>query len=153
MSPNPDTWTLRVSLPRDRRQSGDFELLDAAGNKVLVGGCLGKADNEQAIKAGNAARDPIRPYGDTPSGLYRPARVLHLVPRHQRMGDYAIPMIGAAGQALGAMAARTGLYVHAGRGDARLVPTYGCLRLLDRDMLAIQRRVGDSLITVEIAER
>lgn len=153
MSPNPDTWTLRVTLPRDRRQSGDFSLIDPAGNTMLVGPCLGKADNQRAMEAGNINRDPVRPYGDTPAGHYKPTRIQHLVPAHHRMGVYVIAMVGSAGQALAAMTERTGLYVHGGRGDARLWPTYGCLRLLDRDMLAIQRRVGDALIAIEIGER
>lgn len=153
MNPHPDTWTLRVTLPRDRRQSGDFALIDPAGNTMLVGGCLGKADGDRALQAGNPARDPIQPYGDTPTGRYAPAQILPLVPRHPRMGDYAISMIGVDGQARQAMARRTGLYIHGGRGDGRLVPTYGCLRLLDRDMLAIERRVGRGWIVIEIGER
>ncbi|MGQ3072559.1 MAG: L,D-transpeptidase [Ferrovibrionaceae bacterium] len=152
MNPNPDTWTLSVRLPRDRRLPGNFALIDPAGNTVLVGGCLGKADGQRAIQARNPDRDQARPFGDTPTGRYRPAQIAHLVPPHAVMGDYVIPMIGIEGRALAAMAERSGLYVHGGRGNDRLVPTHGCLRLLDRDMIAIDRCVGRGLISIEIRE-
>ncbi len=143
-------WLLTAHLRRDRATPGEFRLTDPAGSPVLVGTCLGKADNEKAAKVGNAARDPLKPYGDTPVGDYAPARVTTFKPPHPRLGLYGIELIGEAGQALGAMAERSGLWVHGGRGDGRLVPTYGCLRLLDRDMAAVARRVGDDLVRVTI---
>lgn len=145
-------WLLTAHLRHDRAQPGEFRLIDPAGSPVLVGACLGKADGQQAAKVGNPSRNPVRPYGDTPLGRYAPARLTTFNPPHPRLGLYGIELIGEAGPALAAMAERAGLWVHGGRGDGRLVPTYGCLRLLDRDMAAVARRVGGDLVRVTIAE-
>lgn len=145
-------WLLIVKLRHDRSQAGDYSLLDPSSVVVLRGSCLGKADNARATQAGNRARNPVKPYGDTPLGRYRPAPITVFSPHHPRLGAYGIELIGEAGPALVAMAERTGLWVHAGRGDGRLVPTYGCLRLLDRDMAAMARLVGRGLVRVTIAE-
>jgi len=145
-------FKLIATLPHDRRYEGEFRLHNEAGNVVLAGGCLGKADNLRARDEGNPSRDPIQPYGDTPTGGYVPAKVLRYDPPHHRMGTFAIVLNGADGDALQArvLGKRTGLAIHGGRGDGRLVPTFGCLRLRDRDMAAIARIVGDDLVEVVI---
>lgn len=144
-------YRLLAKLPADRRLAGEYRLYNAAGNVAHVGDCLGKADNIRAAKEANPSRDPIQPYGDTPFGHYAPAKVERFEPPHQRMGTFAIPLSGASGDALQArVAGRTGLYVHAGRGDDRLVPTFGCLRLRDRDMDALARIIGDAVVEIVI---
>lgn len=153
-------YRLVVSLPKDRRAAGRFSLLSPGGSVVAHGACLGKADNLRAKNEGNPDRKTTLPYGDTPTGRYKPARVMAFNPRHKVLGDWAIPMIGVEGDALEAMRdggeekpPRTELYVHAGRGDEKLIPTYGCLRLLDRDLVKIVNIVGNELIEIEIAEK
>jgi len=145
-------FLLVARLPDNRYRAGTFTLYHAGGLTLLAGDCLGKADNERAAKEGNPSRDPILPYGDTPLGGYVPAKVVRFDPPHHRMGAIAIPLIGASGDALQARVRgkRTGLFIHGGRGDDRLVPTYGCLRLRDRDMAEIARLVGDSIVEVTI---
>jgi hypothetical protein len=139
-----------ATLPSDRRLAGEYRLFNAAGNVVHAGACLGKADNLRAAQEGNPSRDPIEPYGDTPLGGYVPAKVSRFDPPHHRMGAVAIPLEGADGDALQARVRgkRAGLFIHAGRGDGRLVPTFGCLRLRDQDMAAVARIIGDDLVEV-----
>lgn len=151
---------IRIELPADRRGIGNLRLLPKAivgstSSQSLQTGlpqipCIGKADNARAADKGNPYRDPIRPFGDTPFGLYKPAPILRLEPTHARMGSYFLPLDGTAGEALKAASnGRNGLGIHGGRGD-RLVPTYGCIRLRDRDMAALAEAVGDCPVEVAI---
>lgn len=153
-------YRLVVSLPKDRRAAGRFSLLSPGGSVMVHGACLGKADNQRAAKEGNPKRSTTLPYGDTPTGRYAPARVREFDPPHRTLGPWAIPLIGEEGDALEAMRdggedkpPRDELYVHAGRGDEKLIPTYGCLRLLDRDLVKIANIVGQELVEVTIDEK
>lgn len=171
---------IRVTLPHDRTRPGRLLLLSdagappadpafrpsvpARGRVLLEAPCLGKADNGQALKNGNPDRDPVRPWGDTPTGTYRPAKVITFSPEHATLGRFAIALVGSGGQALEAMLERpdkprrTELYIHAtrsldeGRGETRLIPTYGCLRLLDADMAALAALLGDQAVAITIDE-
>lgn len=142
---------ITIRLPRDRSKPGELDLIDDAGLLLLRGlPCLGKADNERAAKAGNPRRLPTKPYGDTPTGTYATATVATYAPPHPRMGAFAIPLEGIDGEALIARAERTGLAIHGGRGNVRLVPTFGCVRLFDDDMLALAVNIGKSTVTTTI---
>lgn len=154
---------ISVLLPRDRTRPGTLFLFSGTV-EIFSADCLGKADNAQAAKNGNPTRDPVRPWGDTPTGTYHPVKVRRFEPEHATLGPYAIPLLGAGGQALEACTARpdkparTELYVHAtrtndaGRGEDRLIPTYGCLRLEDGDMKALVEAIGDETVEIEINE-
>lgn len=148
-------FRLEATLPKNRYDAGTARLLAADGAVVMDGiPCRGKADNFKAMDANNPLRDPTRPWGDTPTGAYEPARVTRFDPPHRSFGRYAILLEGVSGQALEARAnGRTDLAVHGGRGDARLVTTYGCLRMFDRDLAAIAAAAGDDLVAVEILEK
>lgn len=144
------TFRIVIKLPADRTQEGIL-VLYRDDLTVSVMRCLGKADNQRAAEAGNPHRDPILPYGDTPLGAYAPASLEILNPPHPRMGSYVIPLTGIGGDAKAAMAARAGLAIHAGRGDERLVPTYGCVRLLDRDIEGLRLHLdGARIDAIEI---
>lgn len=129
-----------VKLPplRERQDSGTLRLVDGAGHELLSCDCLGKADGKAAAAAGNPDRDPVLENGDTPTGLYAAARALPIPPQDPNfthMGAWFIPLNGVSGDAARAKnAGRKGLAIHAGRGDDRLVPTLGCLRLRDVHM-------------------
>lgn len=148
-------YKLAVNLPGNRWNTGEAHLFAPDGGPVLAHmPCYGKADNKRAAEALNPTRDQTRPWGDTPSGTYAPTRVLRFNPPHRTFGRYAILLEGVSGQALAAKAnGRTDLAVHGGRGDAKLMATYGCLRLFDRDIEAIAKAVGDDLVAVEIHEK
>lgn len=159
------TFQLSITLPPAafRQRPGFFMLTDDDGRFYLSGYCLGKADNGEALKRGNAARIPTLPYGDTPTGDYGPTRLVLFDHRHARMGIGWIPIEGANGDALVARqkkdradlpdeGARSGLGIHAGRGSERLVPTYGCVRLKDSDFARLAEIVGERTIEVSIGE-
>lgn len=151
-------FRIHVYLPKDRNDAGWLNLAGPDGALRLYNiPCRGKADNERAAREGNPSRDPTRPYGDTPSGTYDPERIVQFDPPHHRLGRWFLPLRGAGGGASGdALLAdergRTGLGIHAGRGDGRLITTYGCLRLHDRDMAEIAAIVGAELVTVTIED-
>lgn len=137
-------------LPIDRKEPGRLHLFDLDGELLHTAACFGKADNAKAISEGNPERDPIQPYGDTPAGDFKPCKVERFDPPHPRIGSSWIPLHGASGDAMRAMLSRTGLGVHAGRGDGQLIPTYGCLRVRDRDMAVLAREIGNDSVTVTI---
>lgn len=144
---------IHITLPRDRRKPGIFRLLDMSDRVLFDAPCLGKADNARAAREGNPTRDPKRPYGDTPTGDYAPARVWRLDPPHRVMGPLVIELEGASGDALQArINGRRGLAIHGGRGDARLVATLGCIRLRDKSMAEVARLCGDATLHICIEE-
>ena len=137
---------IRITLSPDRTQPGELSY----NRKSLP--CLGKADNTRAAAHGNSRRDPVHPWGDTPTGLYAPARVVWFAARTP-LGEAWLPLEGVHGDALTARHnGRTGLGIHAGRGSGRLVPTYGCVRLRARDFYTMLCVVGDRRVDVEIIE-
>ena len=149
-----------VTLPQDRRLTGTLALW--AGDALAFScPCLGKADAEAAMQHGNPKRDPTRSNGDTPLGAWAAARFVEHdpPPGHppSHMGSpvaWLGPPFGAApvdGQALeAAKNGRQGLAIHGGRGDARLVPTNGCLRLLDVDRDGLVEAIAGETFSVKI---
>jgi hypothetical protein len=154
---------ISITLPADRTKQGRLWLFMDEG---LVGladiPCLGKADNARAALEGNPSRDPLKPYGDTPTGRYRAVKAEERKPPHHRMGRYVIPLIGHAGDALLAtsprdgLPTRTGLYIHGGpaeaKYDAGLVPTLGCIRLRNRDIAMLFAKLDGMPVEIEIEE-
>lgn len=147
-------YRIKIYLPADRRRKGVLRVFRGPTQEYMMDApCLGKADNGRAAKAGNPDRDPALPYGDTPAGEYAPAKYVRFAEPRPRIGEGWIPMTGISGQAGDAVrGGRTGLGIHAGRGDGRLVPTYGCLRMLDRDMAWLAKLVGGDEILIEVFE-
>lgn len=156
---------LRVFLPPNRVQPGWAHLIGSTGAVIESWPILGKADNAKAAAKGNPTRDPLRPFGDTPTGDYAPVKVVEFTDAelakgtsvgrrwfHLRGtgGDAAI----ACGPVVGAFnaGARTGLGLHAGRPGERLVPTYGCLRMLENDLEDLCAAVGDDALQVSVEE-
>jgi hypothetical protein len=144
-----------IFLPRDRYKPGRLHVFDATGRLIHSDvPVLGKADNGRAAKAGNPDRAPMQPFGDTPTGSYVPTRRVMFGAPHDRLGKGWFPIEGATGDALVACTAggRTGLGLHAGRGNDRLVPTYGCLRVLDSDFDALAALAGDAPVQIVVEE-
>lgn len=149
---------IRVTLPADRTKPGTLELLETGAllgdRQLLVVACLGKADNRRALVEGNPSRDPLKPYGDTPTGIYGAVNVVTLDPPHKRLGAVAIALRGVAGDALQAAQLRTGLFIHGGpdepKYDERLIPTLGCLRLLNRDMKRLAQLAQTTITAIHI---
>lgn len=141
-----------ILLPRDRLTAGRLHLFDQRGDKLASYHVLGKADNERAAREGNADRDPTRPYGDTPRGRFEMTAVTDS-PNPDKLGRRWIPLVGVEGDALLATErGRVGLGIHAGRGDERLVVTFGCPRLLNRDMAELEKLLGTEKVRVNVED-
>lgn len=136
--------TIEVALSRTRQFPGTLVLKDEDG-LTLFGPvpCLGRADGFSAAEHDNAARDQLRPYGDTPTGQYQctvePAAPsdpgdLRSYGPHRR-----ILLTPVAGVALEAAKQRSGLMIHGGApaSGGGLRPTHGCLRLSNENMAAL----------------
>lgn len=147
-------FTLKVYLPTNRWLPGFARLFGPDGERRLYDlPCRGKADNKKAAANGNPDRDPTRPWGDTPAGRYEPARVLEFNPRKSTFGRYAILLEGISGPAFDAKEnGRTELAIHGNRGSDRLVATYGCLRMFERDIALLAEIIGREFVQAEIVD-
>jgi len=145
---------IHIFLPKDRRRDGYLHLFDHAGQLLWADmPARGKADNANAAKHRNPDRVPTRPWGDTPAGRYKATKVIRYAPRHKTFGDRAILLEGISGDANKAKAGgRTGLAIHGGRGNDKLIATYGCVRVRDHDFEAIDLIIGDELVSITIQD-
>lgn len=137
--------SIDITLPANRRNSGVLKLLRGA-ELVVHMRCLGRAAGEKAAEAGNPTRDELKRNGDTPTGSYLAPRGVEARPKARQtgFGTHWIPLDPIGGQAQAAEdAGRAGLAIHGGRGDARLVPTAGCIRVLDKDFARLKAAIGD----------
>ncbi|CDO60826.1 hypothetical protein BN1012_Phect2613 [Candidatus Phaeomarinobacter ectocarpi] len=145
---------IEISLPENRLNIGTLKVLDEDGNQLLADiECRGKADNQRAAKRGNPLRHSTYPYGDTPSGEYAPTKCVVFREEIERFGIGWIPMEGISGDAhLAKDNGRTGLAIHGGRGNERLVPTFGCVRVRDIDFRHMAHVLGDDDIAISIKD-
>lgn len=154
--------TIRVDLPADRTRTGTLKVVDPITGLTLFGPVpvLGRAARNRAAQEGNPSGDPLRSFGDTPTGDYNIARIVangtgtsRPVEKFGQSGAIVLdPTGGDARQA--EINGRTGLLIHAGRhafssvvDASALKPTNGCLRMLDwqlAQLIAVIR--GNSLI-------
>lgn len=136
-------------LPHDRTQEGVLWATDDAGPILGRVRCKGKADNQHAIDHGNPTRDPLKPYGDTPLGVFRMGPVeWGKAPAHS-YGAVFIRLSPVSGPAWEARQnGRAGLGAHGGDlapDGHSLRPTDGCPRLLNEDASALGRLVDAEL--------
>jgi len=149
--------SIDVQLPTDRTKLGTVRLIGDDGT-VIAGpfNAYGKADGGTAAANGNASRNPLFPFGDTPTGGYA-------VPGLEATGDGtgrsthsygpngAIRLNPTSGDALTAAGlGRQYLLIHGGDLNAnnRLRPTNGCIRLSNDDMAALLNAIAvESQIT------
>ncbi len=134
--------TLRAVLPKDRNIPGELIALDDDGNVIHHCPVLGRADNAKARQMGNPTRNPLLPFGDTPTGLYRCRKHGPVAPA-STYGIYPVivltPISGDALRSYGGTRPRAGLWMHEGDPGALaawayLRATYGCLRISRDDM-------------------
>lgn len=146
--------SLRIFLPTYRRLPGLLRLFDGNGRRLLYDiPCRGKADGRTAVEQGNPMRDPTRPWGDAPSGFFKPAAVVRYPESRRGIGYFFLPFEGIAGDGLKAKQnGRTGLGLHGGGGNERLAETGGCIRLFGRDMELLSMRMGSMAAKVEVVD-
>ena len=133
---------LVATLPRNRNIPGELVALDDDGNVIHRCPCLGKADNAKAAEMGNPTRNPLLPFGDTPTGLYRLTKAGPWSPASTYGVHPVVVMNPISGDALRAASTRSGIWLHGGApgrnsATAFLRPTHGCLRVADDDMRQI----------------
>lgn len=141
-----------VTLPKNRWNTGLIRVEEPGGKELFASLCRGKADGQNAAKHGNPDRDPTLPWGDTPTGDYLQTRLIEFAEPTQ-LGDAWVPIEGVSGAAAAAKQnGRTGLGIHAGRG-AKLMATYGCVRLRQSDFDRFADVVGDNRLAVRVQEQ
>jgi hypothetical protein len=139
-----------VSLSSNRDKLGQLTYYDltglAVGNPYWV---LGRADRGYAkVKGDNPTADPLKRYGNTPTGIYSVTGILptgdgtQLTPTHSYGPNGALNLLPKSGQALQAATSgqRTGLLVHGGDlfpNATLLRPTHGCIRMSNDDIAAL----------------
>jgi hypothetical protein len=148
-------FQIRIMLSLDRAIPGVLHLFGPQGRYLRSWSCLAKADNERAAAEGNPERHPTLPYGDTPTGTYAPARVQATGAKAAKLGPFWIPLIGTGANddarcARPGLGVRTGLGIHAGRGNDHLVPTHGCVRLLQSSMDDLCAYIGTDQVLVKV---
>jgi hypothetical protein len=142
--------TLRYRIPANREKLGSCELVSSECELVLGPFiCLARSDNQKAARAMNPTRDPLKPFGDTPAGLYRvsiepPGEIFAYGPGRRLLFQ------GIGGPAKEAMHVRSGIMAHGGKLNPKytwwqgLRPTYGCIRHLDADLEQILARIDSA---------
>jgi hypothetical protein len=172
MAESPQLQVL-VELKADRRRVGRLRLVAPGGtgdSRGSAGGAkdlfrcraLGLADMATALKAGNPARDPTKPFGDAPCGAWTGCRLVTrdkfepndgIGPRwiplhHTRAADEATRQLLNPRRPM----CRWQLGIHAGWGNGHLMLTQGCIRLRDEDFDRLATLLGDATFDVRIAE-
>lgn len=142
-----------IKLPKNRIEPGALELFDESNGLMARMAARGKADHYRAIQASNPDRLPILPYGDTPAGDYAETHIVIFDEVNERLGRGWIPMLPVSGEALRAQEnGRTGLGIHGGRGNTRLIATYGCVRIFDTDFDYLAEVIGTDSITITVED-
>jgi len=126
-----------VQLKPDRSLEGTitfFEIPKSTNTKQVR--CLAKSDNTKAKNSGNESRDPLKPFGDLPTGTYK--AVITTAESNDKYGPHKRWVLNAlTGDAWTAVHdnGRYSLMIHGGKlRNGKLRPTYGCLRLDDETM-------------------
>jgi hypothetical protein len=152
--------SIMIDLPVNRNLPGVLRVIEpsyygAGPDKQLLPdiACRGKAENLAAAAACNPKRVSIHAYGDTPSGEYEVTQIEMFAHRHSSLGVGWIALTGKHGDALQAMEnGRSGLGIHAGRGNGALMATHGCVRIRDRDFDALVRVLAGTKFDVVIRD-
>lgn len=150
---------ITVLLPKNRTQLGTLTATHD-GRELGSYAVYGKSDNATAKAKGNADRDPLKPFGDTPTGHWK----VTVGNKHADTHTYGTepvfmlwPLDGQALASHGPRYRRTGIWLHGGGLNAAggLRPTFGCLRVHNETMAKLHtfiRQLGpiSTFVTKEI---
>lgn len=146
---------LRSLLPKNRWQTGRLWVENDSGGTIAGPWlCRGKADGQIALQHHNPERNPLKPFGDHPTGTYTVAGLIHNKPPVSSYGPCFILLDPIDGEAVKAEdAERRGLAIHGGNptADGGLRATEGCLRTTNAAMtiLAGLAKVGMEYVCEE----
>ena len=163
--PKPVEVKITVTLYKDRHRVGVLTVTVPSdpGAMSVTCPCLGISDNSQAIAHGNPSRNSLKPYGDTPTGVYLGT----VIPPGDADGYgvnrrlFLTPVSGDGVKAESAPNNRAGLLVHGGRLNPvytwweGLRPTYGCVRVPDDGMGRVLKVIDSNVgakVMVEVVE-
>lgn len=137
------TYALQVSLFHDREKLGSYKLVNEKTNVTVQSGVvLGLSDNSAAKAHDNPMRDPLKPFGDTPTGVWIGTLFAASTDTHAYGPNKRLLLTPVSGDAKTA-STRTGIMCHGGdlnpfykQWDG-LRPTDGCLRFHDAEIKSI----------------
>jgi len=141
-------FNIVFALYKDRLKPGDACIADDTG-AVLLGPweCLGCCDSVAAAQHGNPTCDPLKPWGNTPTGDYKIVFLVNHGPSEANLHSYGpydtLALVGTSGDALtatgGTKPLRDGIEAHAGDPgpDGVLRVTHGCIRSSNQDQLTM----------------
>ncbi len=154
MKPN-----LSVVLPKGRMSEGTLTATLASG-ETRTFRCLGRSDSSAAKSVGNPNRDPLKRFGDLPTGTYRATLIPPAPAEAARAYGPGVRWVldGIAGDALQAKKnGRYGILIHGGSVGApmppnALRPTHGCLRVDNKTIDFLRDTMPESFL-VQVAEQ
>lgn len=144
--------TIVVSLQADRTKLGTLQLLADDGS--LIAGpfsAYGKADGQTANLQGNASRNTLLPFGDTPAGTYAVPGLEATGGATNRSshsygpnGAIRLNPTGGDADTAATLGGRQYLLIHGGdlNGSGQLRPTNGCIRLSNVDMVSLLNAIS-----------
>ncbi len=125
-------WQITVSLPENRANTGTLKLYDSYGNVLKTMNCLGKSDLGYC---------QCRINGNTPIGTYD-GQLGGPESDTAAYGPYmVIKTQGISGFIT--QTPRSGIWVHGGRSQTTLQPTYGCVRIFNAQQLSLQTTITE----------
>lgn len=140
-------YTVLFQFRVDRKLPGTGQIVDENGEVVLgPWSCLGCCDSVAAAAHGNPTCDPLKPWGNTPTGDYQILGLWNHGTLEANLHSYGpwdtLMLDGVTGDALAAThgaGLRAGIEVHAGDPGANggLRVTHGCVRNSNADQKAM----------------
>gem|GEM_PF-6187716 len=135
-------WDIKVTLPRDRTQTGTLSLIGNNGLKYADFETLGRGSPCKANN--NNSSNTFLRNANTPEGLYSLSKVMSTENQNQRSfgpnGKIMLtPLLGDA-----SLSYRTELRIHGGdlNSSGELRPTNGCLRLSNENMAKLAEMIN-----------
>ena len=157
------SYKLSITAPQDRRKLASATLYNDKGEKVHGPfDCLALADSTKARNEGNPSRNPLLPFGDTPTGVYKGNIIAPIGVEHSYGPGEAINLQPVSGDCKLCGDTRTGLLVHGGDLNTTqtymalwrgLRPTYGCVRFKNEDLKTVTDALKGQTFDVELSEQ
>jgi hypothetical protein len=144
------TLAVQITLPKDRRTAGVLKVYTDTQPELFVAPCLGLGTGLAKV---NPLRDPLKRWGNTPGGAYKPTTVIDRGARLTGRPPYGRYVIALVPVDPVVAARRHGLMIHGGRGNDKLMVTRGCVRMLDIDMARLAKICAGAVLVVQVCER
>jgi hypothetical protein len=114
----------------DRFKVGTLTLYNSSQMSVFSCQALGRSADNTPMNVTN---------GNTPIGYYDGWLDGPVSPSDSYGPNKVVMMTGGSGNVY--VPPRSGIWIHGGRDQSTLTPTYGCVRAFDRDMLSLSNHI------------